>query len=64
MSITSTPSPLETSDPDLGKSKDEDHEKQPTQAISGKNIDGAKLKTLLRIKFGAGAYEIQVRTIN
>jgi len=30
------------------------------QSISGSNIDSGKLTTLLRIKFGAGAYNIRV----
>jgi hypothetical protein len=32
----------------------------PTQSISGRNIDPAKLKVLLRTKFGAGSFEIQI----
>jgi hypothetical protein len=31
------------------------------QSISGRNIDPTKLTMLLRIKFGAGAYDIHVR---
>ena len=33
----------------------------PVQSISGRNIDQAKLRTVLRSKFGAGAYDILVR---
>ncbi|KAH3941062.1 hypothetical protein HBI56_136300 [Parastagonospora nodorum] len=40
---------------------DEDLEYEPpTQSISGRNIDPAKLKILLRTKFGAGSFEIQI----
>jgi hypothetical protein len=40
---------------------DEDREYDPpTQSISGRNIDPAKLKILLRTKFGAGSFEIQI----
>lgn len=49
-----TPEPLwEESDDDL-------LDAAPTQAISGRNIDPMKLRTLLRIKFGAGTYDIHV----
>jgi hypothetical protein len=33
---------------------------RPTQAIAGGNIDPIKLKILLRTKFGAGSFELQV----
>jgi hypothetical protein len=33
---------------------------RPTQAIAGRNIDPIKLKILLRTKFGAGSFEVQV----
>ncbi|KAL6704963.1 hypothetical protein ACN47E_007508 [Coniothyrium glycines] len=40
---------------------DDDHsEWDDAQSISGSNIDPAKLTTLLRIKFGAGAYDIHI----
>jgi hypothetical protein len=35
----------------------------PTQAISGGNVDPSKLKTLLRVKFGAGAYSVHVSSV-
>ena len=44
------------------ESDDEFFDITPTQSISGRNIDPAKLKTLLRIKFGAGAYDVYVST--
>jgi hypothetical protein len=33
---------------------------EDAQSISGSNIDPAKLAALLRIKFGAGTYDIHV----
>lgn len=36
---------------------------EDAQSISGKNIDPAKLRTLLRIKFGGG-YDIHVSTLH
>jgi hypothetical protein len=33
------------------------------QSISGRNIDPTKLTMLLRVKFGAGAYDIHVSTL-
>ncbi|KAH9880404.1 hypothetical protein IAQ61_000695 [Plenodomus lingam] len=49
---------------DHSSDSDEDYfELNPTQAISGRNIDPMKLKVLLRTKFGAGAYDMHVRTI-
>lgn len=35
---------------------------EEAQSISGSNIDPAKLAMLLRIKFGAGTYDIHVST--
>jgi hypothetical protein len=35
---------------------------EDAQSISGTNIDPTKLTMLLRIKFGAGAYDIHVST--
>lgn len=40
--------------------EDEIPEVAPTQAISGRNINPTKLISLLRTKFGAGAYDIHV----
>jgi hypothetical protein len=34
------------------------------QAIAGSNIDSGKLTALLRIKFGAGAYNVYVSLIH
>lgn len=34
----------------------------PTQAISGRNINRTKLMTMLRTKFGVGAYDVSVRS--
>jgi hypothetical protein len=49
-----------TPEPNREEANDEKSGTSPTQAISGRNIDPAKLKILLRIKFGAGAYNIHV----
>lgn len=37
---------------------------EDAQSISGSNIDPAKLAALLRIKFGAGTYDIHVSRTN
>jgi hypothetical protein len=44
----------------LEDSDDDFEYEAPTQAISGRNIDPTKLKILLRTKFGAGSFEVQI----
>lgn len=44
----------------LDDSDCESEYERPTQAIAGRNIDPIKLKILLRTKFGAGSFEVQV----
>lgn len=51
--------PLEDSDDCMNDSPYWDE----AQSISGNNIDPAKLTMLLRMKFGAGAYNFHVSTV-
>jgi hypothetical protein len=45
---------------ELNSLTDDLPEFEPTQAICGRNINPTKLISLLRTKFGAGAYDIEV----
>lgn len=45
-----------------GDSDDSASGSSTPQSISGSNIDSGKLITLLRTKFGAGAYNLRVST--
>ena len=43
---------------------DDSSDFEDVQSISGTNIDPTKLTMLLRVKFGAGAYDIHVSASN
>ena len=47
----------------LAEQSDDALDFDDAQSISGRNIDPKKLAMLLRVKFGAGAYDIHVSTL-
>jgi hypothetical protein len=53
---------VQVSPPQMREQDEDDYlsDLEEAQSISGSNIDPAKLATLLRIKFGAGTYDIHV----
>jgi hypothetical protein len=55
---------IKVSPPSMTEQDEDDYlsDLEEAQSISGSNIDPAKLATLLRIKFGAGTYDIHVST--
>ncbi|KAG9195324.1 hypothetical protein G6011_00445 [Alternaria panax] len=52
------------SSPSMREQDEDDYlsDLEEAQSISGSNIDPGKLATLLRIKFGAGTYDIHVNS--
>jgi hypothetical protein len=64
MAASKTIAYVKVSSPSIREHDEDDclSDLEEAQSISGSNIDPAKLATLLRIKFGAGTYDIHVST--
>jgi hypothetical protein len=62
MTASKTVAYVKVSSPSMREHDEDDclSDLEEAQSISGSNIDPAKLATLLRIKFGAGSYDIHV----
>ncbi|KAI8941653.1 hypothetical protein NX059_002866 [Plenodomus lindquistii] len=60
MTISQTVSQNDISLRSIDDYSDDDWDLNEAQSISGRNIDPEKLTMLLRIKFGAGAYDVHI----